>query len=99
MMIQRQWIRFIVFQIPCPSSPCLNSADHLQVSLGEVKAILIGFWYVFFYTHYPILDKPLKLCPFMQTVMPHENHVDEFFLTHTQSPEIINFDIIFALSE
>ena len=27
-----------------------------------------------------------------------KNQVDIFFLAHTQSPEIINFDIIFALS-
>ena len=46
---------------------------------------------------YPILDKLFQLCSFMQTVIPHENHFDGFFLTHTQSPEIINFDIIFAL--
>ena len=32
----------------------------------------------------------------MQTVMPHENHVDGFFLPHTHSPEIITFDLIFA---
>ena len=36
---------------------------------------------------------------FVQTVIPRENNVDGFVLTHTQSPEIINFDIIFALSE
>ena len=27
----------------------------------------------------------------MQTVLPHENHVDSFFLTHTYSQKIINF--------
>ena len=26
-----------------------------------------------------------ELCPFMQTVLPHENPVDNFFLTHTQT--------------
>ena len=30
---------------------------------------------------------------------PHENRVDNFFLTHIQCPEIINSDFIFALSE
>ena len=33
----------------------------------------------------------------MQTVMPHENHVDGFFQTYNQFLEITNFDIIFAL--
>ena len=66
---------------------------------GEIGAILIGFWYVFFYAGYPMLDKLFELCPFMQTVIPHENHVDIFFLAHTQSPDIVNFDIIFALLE
>ena len=28
--------------------------------------------------------------------MPHKNHVDSFFLTHTQFEEIINLDFIFA---
>ena len=46
-----------------------------------------------------ILDKLFELCPFMQTVIPHKNHVDGIFLLLAQSPEIINFDIIFALSE
>ena len=46
--------------------------------VGEVGAILIGFWYVFFYTDYNILDKLFELCPFMQTVIPHENRVDVF---------------------
>ena len=35
----------------------------------------------------------------MQSVIPHENNVDSFFLLYTQSPEIITFNIIFALSE
>ena len=61
-------------------------------------AILICFWYVSFHTDYPILDNLFELCPF-QTVLPHENHIDGFFLTHTQPPEIINFDISFALPE
>ena len=30
----------------------------------------------------------------MQTAMLHGNHIDGFFLTHTQSLEIIDFDII-----
>ena len=65
-----------------------------QAILGEVGAILIGFWHVFFCTDYSIFDKV-----FVQIVIPHENHVNGLFLTHTQCPEIINFDIIFALSE
>ena len=56
-------------------------------------------WYVVFYTDYPSLDKIYELCPFMQKVVSHENHVDWFLLTHTQSPEIISFGIIFDLSE
>ena len=31
----------------------------------------------------------------MQAIIPYENHIDGFFLTHSQSPEIINFDSIF----
>ena len=34
-----------------------------------------------------------------QTAIPQKNHVDGFFLINTHSPEIINFDIIFSLSE
>ena len=55
------------------------------IGLGEVGAILIGFRHVFFYTDYPILDKCFELCPFMQSAIPHENHVDDFFLTHSQT--------------
>ena len=54
---------------------------------------------IIFYTDYPILDKLFELCPIMQTAIPHESQADYFFLTHTQFPEIINFDITFALSE
>ena len=69
-------------------------------SIGpEVGATLIGFLHVFFCTKYPSLDMLFKLSPFMQSVLPHENHVEGFFRTHSQSPKIINFDIIFALSE
>ena len=71
--------------------------DTLKVS--EAGAILIGFWYVFFYTDYHILDELCELCPLMQTIIPHENHVDGVFLTHTRSSEINNFGIIFTLSE
>ena len=39
---------------------------------------MIGFLRVVFYTDYPILDKLFELCPFMQTVMPHENHFEGF---------------------
>ena len=42
--------------------------------VGEVAAVLIGFWRVFFSAEYTILDKLFESCPFMQTVMPHENH-------------------------
>ena len=51
----------------------------------------------FIQTTYAILDKLFELCSFMQTGIPHENHIDGFFLNHTQSPEINTFDIIFAL--
>ena len=67
--------------------------------LREVGAILIGFWYVFFHKDCSILDKLFELRPFMQTVIPQEKHVDRLFLTLRQSPEIINFEIIFAFSE
>ena len=46
----------------------------LLTNVWEVVAILIGLWYVFFYTDYPILDKLFALCQFMQAVIPHENH-------------------------
>ena len=46
-------------------------------------------------TDYPVLDKLFELYLFMQTVVPRENHVDSFFLTHNQSPEIMNLDVIF----
>ena len=58
--------------------------------IGEVGAVLIGCWHILFYADYPILDKLFDLCKFMQTVILHEYHVDSFFLTHTQSPEIIS---------
>ena len=32
----------------------------------------------FFHTDYPSLDKLLALCPFVQIVIPHENHADCF---------------------
>ena len=48
---------------------------------------IIGFLYVFFSTDYSILHKLIELCLFMQTILPHENHVESFFLTYTQSPE------------
>ena len=68
--------------------------------MEEIGAILIGFWYVFFYIDYHISDNLFELCRFMQTVIiSHENYVDGFLLAHTLSPEIINFDIILALSE
>ena len=44
-------------------------------------------------------DELFELCLSMKIVMPHENHVNVFFLTHTQSPKNINFYIIFAQSE
>ena len=33
---------------------------------GGGGAIVIGFWYVSFYTDYPNLDNLFELCPFMQ---------------------------------
>ena len=48
----------------------------------------------------PYLDKLFELCPFIETVPPHENHVDGLFLTTScKSPEINNFDIIFVQPE
>ena len=32
-----------------------------------------------FYADSPILDKLFDVYPFVQTVIPHENHVDGFF--------------------
>ena len=69
--------------------------DNYFILLGEVGAILIGFWYVCFYTDYTFLNELFELRPFMQTVIPHGNHLDGFLLTHTQSPIIIHFDVIF----
>ena len=62
-------------------------------TLGEVEDIMIGFLHVCFYTDHPILHKLFELCLFIQTVRPLENHMEDFFLAHTHSPEIINFDI------
>ena len=70
----------------------------MYMGFGEVGAILIGFWHVIFFQTTLFLDKLFELYPFMQTVIPHINHADSFLLTHTQSPEIVNFDIIFAVS-
>ena len=44
----------------------------------EVGAILIGLLHIFFYTDYHILHKLFELRPFMQTVLPYENHVECF---------------------
>ena len=77
--------------------------------LGEVGAILIVLVCFLLYRLYTTLDKLFLsidctllwinyFCLFMQTLIQHERHVDGVFLTHTQSPEIINFDIIYALS-
>ena len=69
--------------------------------LGVVGVILIGSIFARFliYTDYKILHKMLQLCRFMQTVRPHEKHVESFFVAHTQSSKISNFGIISALSE
>ena len=53
----------------------------------------------YIHTSFPFLDKLFELYLFMQTVIPDENHVEGFILAHTQSPDAINFDIIFALSK
>ena len=45
---------------------------------APLEAMRQSFWYVSFYTDYTILDKLFELCPFMQTVISHENHVDSF---------------------
>ena len=45
---------------------------------GEVGAILIWFLHVSFCADYPILHKLFELCPFMQTVLQHENQVEGF---------------------
>ena len=65
----------------------------------KVMAILIEFLHVCFHADYPILHKLFKLCPLMERVLLHENRTEGFVLAHIHSPEIISFDIIFALSE
>ena len=62
--------------VPFKNKPLSLSA---HPNIGEVGAILIGFWYVFLYTDFPILDKLFELCQIMQTIIPHENHVYGFF--------------------
>ena len=51
--------------------------------------------HVFLYTDYPILHKLFEL---WQTALPHEKNVEDFFLPHTQSRRISNFNITFAIS-
>ena len=63
-------------------------------NVEEAGVILIGLLHVFFYAEYSILARLFELCPFMQTVLPHESQVKGFFLTHTQSPGIINSDTL-----
>ena len=54
---------------------------------GLKKVIIMGFWYMCFLLYsLPYLNKLFNLCPFMQTVVPHENNAESFFQTHTQSP-------------
>ena len=62
--------------------------------IGKVGAILIEFLHIFLYTDFFILHRLFRLSSFMQKVLPHENHVEGFFLGHAQSREIINVDII-----
>ena len=82
-----------------PSTIYKFSAENFNIDfkyLLEIEVILIRFWYVFSYTDYTILNKLFELYPFMAIVI---NHVDSFFLTYTQSSEIINFYTNFTLSE
>ena len=69
------------------------------IQLVEVRAILIGSWHVLFCTDYHILHKLFELCRLIQTDLPHENHVEDFFIAYTHPSKITNFDISFALSE
>ena len=43
--------------------------------------------------------KLFELFSFMQTALPHENDVEDFFLAHIQFPGIGNVDIAFSISE
>ena len=68
-----------------------HSNKGLPTSLiWEVGAILMGFWCVFYYIDYPILDQLFELCSFMKTVISHENHVDGFFLNLYPSSILIS---------
>ena len=68
-----------------------------RISARGVWAYSNSVWNVFFYAGYPIAEGLFESFLFMQTFIPHENHVDGFFLTHAQSPENINIDIHFCL--
>ena len=46
------------------------------------------------YRSNPISHKSFEKCYYMQTVLEHENQAEGFFLTHSQSLEVNNFDII-----
>ena len=78
---------------------CEFQSDQLRINDRGVGATVKGFWYNFFHIDYPILYKLFELCPFMRTALVLENHVEGFFLGHTQSPEISSLDNIFAVSE
>ena len=67
--------------------------------MGVVGAILIGFLHIFFSTGYPISDKIIQKCPFMQTALALQNQGKSFFPAATQSPEISSFGNIFAILE
>ena len=69
------------------------------MDLGKVGAMLTGFSHILFFIDYPIWQKLLEFCPFMQIALPQESHVEGLFLAHTQSPEIGNVDINFDISE
>ena len=64
-----------------------------------VGAILIDFLHIFVSTGYPISQKIIRKCQFMQTDLALQNHADSFFPTRTHSPEIGNCGNIFAISE
>ena len=61
-----------------------------------VGAILVGFWYFFLYTDYPIWIDYLSYVHLCKQLY-HMKITMTIFLTYAQSQKIINFDIVFSL--
>ena len=65
-------------------SPCFRNLGFNHEFFKGSRGYSGGALVCFFYADYLILDKLFELCPFMLTVKPHENHVDDFFQAQLQ---------------